>query len=159
MPFLLTGILSPDYSDRTGNGISDDDPGEATRFNYSLVTRNYNWRVPFQKNVAYYNPGLESGNGNKNKTGDAKGSYLFGTKEIWYLHSIESKTMLAQFYTANREDALGVPDENGGLPDNNDKSQKQKVLTEIRVYSKSDLMKYGNDAVPVKTVHFQCLLI
>ncbi|HEY1201458.1 MAG TPA: PA14 domain-containing protein, partial [Niastella sp.] len=33
--FLLTGILSPDYIDVTGNGISDDDQGDAVKFNYS----------------------------------------------------------------------------------------------------------------------------
>ncbi len=35
--FLLTGILSPDYVDLTGNGISDDDLGDAVKFNYSKV--------------------------------------------------------------------------------------------------------------------------
>lgn len=39
---------------------------------------------------------------------------FMGTKEIWYMHSIESKTMVALFKMSDREDGLGVIDENGG---------------------------------------------
>src|SRR5690606_571241 len=35
--FLLSGLLSPDYVDVTGNGISDDDIGDAIKFNYSRI--------------------------------------------------------------------------------------------------------------------------
>jgi len=40
--FLLSGILSPDYVDLTGNGISDDDPGDAVKFTYSKVCGIFN---------------------------------------------------------------------------------------------------------------------
>ena len=35
--FLLTGIVSPDYVDLTGNGISDDDLGDAIKIDYSKI--------------------------------------------------------------------------------------------------------------------------
>ena len=65
---------------------------------------------------------------------DDKASYLYGEKEIWHLHSIESRTMIAQFYTSDRNDGLGVTDENGGK----NTSQKLLKLDSIRLYSKSD---------------------
>jgi hypothetical protein len=149
--YLLSGILSPDYIDRTGNGITTDDNGEAIRFNYSRVNLNYHWRVPYEENYANYNPGLNASHGSSTSSvGDAKASYCYGTKELWYVHSIESKNMLAQFYLSDRLDGLGVVGENGGKNSND----KQKLLREIRLYSKTDLIKYGNDAIPVKTVHF-----
>jgi hypothetical protein len=46
--FLLTAILSPDYVDKTGDGISDDDLGTALKFNYSKLHYIYKWRTPYQ---------------------------------------------------------------------------------------------------------------
>ncbi|HNQ13232.1 MAG TPA: hypothetical protein PKM16_08520 [Bacteroidia bacterium] len=154
--YLLTGILSPDYQDRTGNGISNDDIGEAIRFNYSRVNSEYQWRIPYQENRASINTGLKAGNGafNSSVGGDAKGSYSFGNKELWYVHSIESKTLLAMFYLADREDALGVKGKHGGHNSTPTDSERQKMLKEIKLFSKSDLLKYGSKAVPVKTIHF-----
>lgn len=146
--YLLTAILSADYVDKTGNGISDDDPGVATKFNYTKIDGTYKWRSPYANsaNVAAYNTGMKS------DPKDDKGSYVYGEKELWYLHSIESKTMIAQFILEDRTDALGVSDENGGKST----AVHQKLLKEIRLYSKSDLANQGtlNDAVPIKTVHF-----
>ncbi|WP_315823152.1 hypothetical protein [Paraflavitalea speifideaquila] len=36
--FLLSGLLSPDYVDVTGNGITEDDLGGAVKFNYTKIT-------------------------------------------------------------------------------------------------------------------------
>ncbi|HEY4148025.1 MAG TPA: hypothetical protein VGM41_03815, partial [Chitinophagaceae bacterium] len=47
--FLLSGILSPDYVDITGDGITEDDNGEAIKFNYTRVydiNHQFGWRAP-----------------------------------------------------------------------------------------------------------------
>jgi len=53
--YLLTGILSPDYVDLTGNGISDDDRGTAIKLNYSRVLSSYGWRTPYRQDSASFN--------------------------------------------------------------------------------------------------------
>ncbi|HEY4291363.1 MAG TPA: PA14 domain-containing protein [Puia sp.] len=144
--FLLTGILSPDYVDRTGNGISDDDQGDAVKFNYSKVCgigNPYRWRAPYIDS-ATFSEGL------KTDSRDDKGNYVYGEKELWYLHTIESRTMIATFVVENRADLWTI----------NETGQKQsdstaKRLKEIDLYSKADFLKNGINAIPVKTVHFE----
>jgi hypothetical protein len=51
--FLLTAILSPDYVDKTGNGITDDDLGTAIKFNYAKLSKPYKWRSPFKRTLVY----------------------------------------------------------------------------------------------------------
>ena len=134
--FLLTGILSPDYVDLTGNGITDDDRGTAIKFNYTRTTDHFRWRTPYGKESATLNRGLLA------DPDDDKGSIVYGEKELWYPHSIETKTKIAYFITEDRIDALGVLNVHGGK----DESVRQKRLREIRLYSKSDLSK------PIKVV-------
>jgi hypothetical protein len=148
--FLLSGILSPDYVDLTGDGISEDDNGEAVKFNYSQVYTGsaFRWRAPYNEGQASYNEGLKSDDY------DDKGSYSYGTREVWYLNSIESKTMIATFVLETsvvRKDGFGVKGENGGM----DATQKLYRLKEINLYAKADYLKNGqNGAKPIKTVHF-----
>jgi hypothetical protein len=148
--YLLTALLSQDYVDRTGNGVTDDDLGTAVKFNYSRLNNLYNWRTPFAfgPDTANYNEGFLS------DAMDDKANYVYGQKEIWYLHSIESKTMVAHFITGDRDDALGVQNSRGAL----DATHKLKYLKEIRLYSKSDLRLNNNNpaiTVPIKVVHFE----
>ena len=143
--YLLTGILSPDYADVTGDGISDDDPGTAVKFNYTRLTTDYKWRTPFEKDSANYNANMLS---DKN---DDKANYTYGKKEIWYMHSIASKTMVAMFFMKDREDGLGVQGSAGGK----ETSIRQQYLDHIDLYTKSDLLERGELAVPLKTVHFE----
>jgi hypothetical protein len=145
--FLLTGILSPDYVDLTGNGISDDDPGDAVKFNYaktSGIANPYGWRAPYVTDSANYNEGFRS------YSRDDKAHYISGTKELWYLHSIESKTMLATFTLKPRADLLEIDDI--GRKSNTGKAM---CLSQIDLYSKADLLEHPNNARPVKTVHFE----
>ncbi|MGZ3890285.1 MAG: hypothetical protein ACXVI9_07255, partial [Mucilaginibacter sp.] len=136
--FLLTAVLSPDYVDKTGNGISDDDLGTAIKFNYAKLPYTYKWRTPYQN--ATLNKGLLA------DPDDDKGSIVYGEKEVWYVSSIESKTKIAYFITQNRRDALGVKEwSSGGV----DTSNRLKLLKEIRLYAKSDMSK------PIKVVKFQ----
>lgn len=143
--YLLTGVLSPDYIDLTGNGISDDDLGSAVKFNYSKVHNNFGWRVPYETNKAKY------GNGNSSDDYDDMGNYIYGDKEVWHLHSIEGKTHIALFIMSEREDGLGVLNEDG----DKDIAKKMYKLDRIELYSKRELKEYGNDAIPIKTVHFK----
>jgi hypothetical protein len=65
--FLLSAILSPDYVDVTGDGISDDDIGSSVKFNYSRVNKetdmdnmwvNQKWRTPIEGDLAKRNFGI-----------------------------------------------------------------------------------------------------
>jgi hypothetical protein len=150
--FLLTELLSADYVDVTGNGISDDDIGDAVKFNYSRMKwgneTGYRWRTPVDESKANYDEGLRTDNS------DDKAHLVYGEKEVWYLNSIESKTMIATFTVDTdslRKDAFEVKDIHGGRAVNNKKLPR---LKEINLYSKADLKKLGSKARPVKTVHF-----
>lgn len=154
--YLLSGILSPDYVDLTNNGITHDDLGTAVRFNYSKMPYLYKWRTPHapksanQVNVANYNEGLLS------DKKDDKATFSYGEKELWYSHSIESKTMVALFilnnpYDEARKDGLGVLNRDGGI----DYSNRLRYLKEIRLFSKAEIIRVGPDAQPIKTVHFE----
>ena len=148
--FLLTGLLSPDYVDVTGNGITEDDLGDAVKFNYTRYN-DHQWRTPLsaQDNIANFN------DGNRSEKKDDKGIVSYGKRESWYLHSIESKTMIALFTLEDRKDGKGVPGEQNAV-NVNDNSQKR--LKKIDLYSKSDLKKNGltgtKPAKPIKTVWF-----
>jgi hypothetical protein len=150
--FLLSGILSSDYVDITGDGITDDDNGDAVKFNYSCIynlTFPYRWRAPYQRNQAYYNEGL------KTDSRDDRGSFTAGEREVWYLNSIETKTMIATFVLETdsfRVDGFGALDEDGGQFI----IQKLYRLKQINLYTKADFLKNGQaNAKPIKTVHFE----
>lgn len=145
--FLLTSILSSDYVDVTGNGISEDDLGDAIRFNYSKLAGKdsaFKWRTPYVRDSATYNEGLQT------YTRDDKGSYIYGEKEVWYLNSVESKNMIAVFMLEKRSDLKSM-DSLGHLSNDTTKS---KCLRQINLYSKSDYIQNGLSAKPIKTVHF-----
>ncbi|HVM86671.1 MAG TPA: hypothetical protein VMT76_00690 [Puia sp.] len=149
--FLLSGILSSDYVDVTGNGITEDDLGEAVKFNYtrikSAIDSIYRWRTPLSgDNSANFNGGSRS------EVKDDKGIVVYGERESWYLSSVESKTMIALFYTSSRSDGKG-PKTVYGVINNNDSLLRK--LDSIALYNKADLKKNGlANAKPIKTVHF-----
>jgi hypothetical protein len=141
-------IVSPDYSDvDTQEGPSPGDFGSYTKFNYSRVHSNFRWRLPFPDgttNRANFNPNLLS------NPLDNRASIVYGEKEVWQLHSVESKTHIAQFYYSNREDALGVIDLDLGK----DTSKKMVKLDSIVLYARADFMNNPDKAVPIKKVSF-----
>lgn len=143
--WLLSGVLSPDYVDRTGDGISDDDYGTAYKFNYNNIPTTYKWRAPYQLNMANWNEQLQS------DPKDDRGTIVYGEKELWYLRSVESKTEIAIFSTSNREDGLGVNDQNGGI----NSTARVLKLDSISLYTKADWNKNGPAATPIKVVHFE----
>ena len=148
--FLLTGLLSPDYVDLTGNGITEDDPGNAVKFNYAKSDLLYKWRTPrnnVSSNTAHFNEGL------KTETKDNKGMVTYGEREAWYLSSIESKSMIAVFRTADRQDDKGVKGDMDGTADG--LNNANKLLSRIDLYTKAEVREKGLDSArPVKSVIF-----
>ncbi|MCB0647468.1 MAG: hypothetical protein KDC49_12455 [Saprospiraceae bacterium] len=143
--YLLTSILSDDYSDLTNDGPTPDDLGSYTKINYHQAAANYRWRLPYQD--ANHTEGLLS------IDADDKGSYMYGEKEYWILHSIESKTQIAFFYynSKGRRDAHGVANSFGGKDDNQNMQQLERIV----LYSRPDYFQNGNNAVPLKVAHFE----
>ena len=150
--FLLTGLLSPDYVDVTGNGITEDDLGNFVKFNYTMSSVTHRWRTPrknlaIDANTAYFNQGI------KTEKRDNKATISYGERESWYLHSIESKSMIAVFKTSSRFDAKGVTSELDGRINAAENSNLK--LDSIMVYTKADIKANGlSNAVPLKTIHF-----
>jgi len=142
--FLITAVLSPDYRDITGNGISEDDLGNYVKFSYYKEDSLYNWRTPYEANSATYNRGLRS------DLKDDKGSYVYGKKELWYIRSMESRTEIALFYYSDRNDGLGVKGENGGQ----DIDHVLRQLDSIKIFSKPDTLPNLATAIPMKTIIF-----
>lgn len=142
--YLLTAILSADYVDLTGDGPTPDDLGSYTRFNYSEGNARSKWRTPADENMVY------SEKGSLANPDDDIGNYTYGEKQVFYLHSVETRNYVAEFKTSPRKDMHGVKDEDGGL-DMEDRSMK---LDSIILYAKADRVKNGTAAVPVKTVRF-----
>ena len=145
---LLTSVLSPDYVDRTLDGPSTDDLGNYVKFAYSPLMKDATtmagagYRTPMGVNTAVLN------RGNLSDEGDDKASFTAGSKEIYYVHHIDSKTHRAVFITSPRHDAIPV-DEHG-----HNQAFALRKLDAIKVYTLAELSKNGAAAVPVKTVHF-----
>jgi hypothetical protein len=139
--YLLTAYLSSNYIDRTEDGLTPDDYGNYTKFNYSK-TGTLNWRFPYQEDSAAYNEGLKA------DEYDDLGTYVYGERDQWYLHSIESKNFVAEFHYSNRHDGYGVTDENGGRSSSN----ATRRLVKIELYTRQ--RKIDGEA-PIKTVHFE----
>lgn len=150
--FLLSGLLSPDYIDVTGNGITEDDIGEAVKFNYTRIINGsketHRWRSPnAQAQVGNFNAG------SRTEVKDDKALVTYGERESWYLQSVESKSIIALFYVSNRADGNSAKDFLGGIDTT---VNLLKRLDSIALYNKSDLKNNGlNLAKPIKTVHFR----
>ena len=145
--FLLTSIASPDFVDRLNDGPTNDDPGKWVKFNYSIGNSSYKWRIPFKAMTANYNEGLHT------DELDNKASYIYGEKELWNVHSIESRNFIAIFIVEDRQDGLPVVGESGGIDANLNKGQVR--LKEISLYAKAEFLLKGlANAIPIKTVHF-----
>ncbi len=155
--YLLTSVLSTDYSDVTGNGPSDDDLGTYTKFNYTRKEADYRWKTPYDSNRAQYNQGFIS------DKQDDKASYIMGSREQWYLHSIETKNFIAEFYTSARNDGKGVKDAisitgtYNVSPYNSAQSTAAKSykLDSIKLFNKHDRFIHTTAAVAIKTVMFE----
>jgi hypothetical protein len=152
--FLLTALLSSDYVDVKDDGITDDDLGDAVKFNYTRLNYgagrfvNQKWRTPQAgNNSASFSEGL------KTESQDNKGFYSYGERESWYVHSLESKNMIAVFYLGDRNDNIQPQSEKGG----NAASAAIKKLEKIELYARAELVANGanpSKIKPIKTVIF-----
>jgi hypothetical protein len=149
--FLLTGLLSPDYVDVTGDGVTEDDLGGAVKFDYTKAAENHKWRTPRNNSIvesAHFNEGIRT------EKKDNKATISYGEREVWYLNAIESKSMVAIFKTDVRKDAKGVQGEMNGKI--NDTENANKKLTQIDLYTKAEIKSKGYvNAKPIKTVKFE----
>ena len=105
--YLLTSVVTPDYQDRTNDGLTEDDFGGWTKFNYdrSYGDSNdfpaeaddadawYKYRAPYH--------GLAYDPGSSSDPQDDKGSVMYGFTEKYVLSTIETKTHIAYFVTNN----------------------------------------------------------
>jgi hypothetical protein len=173
--YLLTEITTPEYLDRGKgdqstrgeSGPSDDDLGGYTRFNYDKKTSEsnwYKWRAPY-RGLIY----------NKNSHSDPLDdlvSYSEGEKEIYYLHSIETKTHVAIFTLLPRVDGKEGPETRSFSSDASPGDLASFKLTKIELYPITDCLRDGSNgnlvrdpksgspkisdnAQAIKTVHFE----
>ncbi len=148
--FLLTGLLSPDYVDVSNDGITEDDLGSAVKFGYNKSDMNHKWRTPRNNTaarIAHFNDGIRT------EKKDNKATISSGEREVWYLSTIESKSMIAIFKTAIRNDAKGVNSDLDGTINANENANKR--LAQIDLYTKSEIKTKGYaNAKPIKSVVF-----
>lgn len=145
--YMLTTVLNVDYVDADNiPGPSKGDLGGYLSIDYKKVD-NYKWRNPVAENKASYDEGFHTDNG------DDKGHYLYGEKELWYVEALKSKNHIAIFHTSNRDDAISVFDENGGL--NSSLGARMQKLDSIQLFAIPEFEQNGANAIPLKTVHFR----
>lgn len=100
--WFLTGVTGPDFVDRGTPGVLDDeDWGYWVSFDYGKWSDSYHWRNPAT---------------GAHKDVDSKfETYSSGTKELYYLNQVRTKTHTAFFLKEIRKDAKGViKDSEGG---------------------------------------------
>lgn len=121
--WLLTAITYADFIDRNNNGLADEgDWGGWIKLNYGKASDEYKYRTPFADNS------FRNDYSNKTRT------YSQGTKQLYYLNSIETRSHVALFMKSPRLD---------GKSKNNVVPYK---LDEVAVISKSvygDLLLNG----------------
>ena len=151
--YMLSSVLSSDYADIDNNGLTPNDLGGYTKFEYTTTDNNYQWRIPFNANEATYNNGLFS------KKNDQKANYIYGVKELVYLNKIVTKTHVAFLDLVDRQDAIGVNSEKGGAG-----AGRMKRLKSIRLYSLPEVTNSSGQIVdpgvnniikPIKTAYFE----
>lgn len=137
--FLLTAVLSPDYRDLGEDGPTSDDIGTYTRFNYTLQYDDFYWATPETPGKAEYNEGFYA------KDGDQKAVLIRGKKEVWYIHSIESKEDVAFFTYDDRKDVFS-----------SSTSKPLKKLDKINVFGLVEFKASTTSvpAIPKKVVNF-----
>lgn len=100
--WLLTAITGNDYVDRNNNGLMDNaDWGYWTSFEYGKWTDKYMWRTP----VSGFITDIDGSN-------EVSTS---GTKELYYLDAIKTRTHTALFIKSIKADGKGVRSKDGGV--------------------------------------------
>jgi len=158
--FMLNALLQSDYVDVTNDGITDDDLGNFVKFNYTCTDKDYRWRTPYadkDENLALLNEGT------KVTKFDDMGSYVIGSKQLWYAHSMESKNYVVEFYLSPRLDAKDsrskIMQQNhpfalADYSSNKDSFSVLQKLDSIKYYNKHDRLINKAAAIPLKTIYF-----
>lgn len=158
--FLLTSILSTDYSDVDElPGPSTSDLGNYTLFNYYDPIDRFQWRTPVAPISAA--DGATAGvygfarfeRGRSADAMDDKATYVYGEKQVRYLEEIETRNMKAKFIISDRQDALQVNAE--GYPIDEEGSPFAQKLDRIELYTKGATVDGVEHSTLVKTVHFE----
>lgn len=89
--WYLTAMTGADFVNRGGTNLDSDDWGYWVSFDYGLLTKEFNWRNPFQ--------GWHIDLDNHFR------QYSTGTKDIYYLNDIRTRTHTALFVKEGRIDA------------------------------------------------------
>ncbi|MBO7636880.1 MAG: hypothetical protein J6S89_09905 [Paludibacteraceae bacterium] len=148
--YQLTAVLSNDYVDVTGDGPTSDDLGTYAKFNYALANSDhpgqhaYRWRNPYDSRMANFQEG------SKCSSIDNKATYLYGKKEVKYIHSIETKNHVAKFYYSPRLDAYDAEQEIGGVSGRGTNAMMK--LDSISLFVKDK--NFNDESTPIQTVLF-----
>lgn len=154
--WMLTGVVSSDYIDVTGDGITRDDYGYWVKFDYTKTSGTqsgitpYNWRMPFSRcNFVENIPNTDK---------DDLGSITYGTKEMYYLTSVETKTHKAIFDISKRKDGYEAKpysvEADGGINYSTDLDGNSSYkLNNISLYALDASGATGT--TPINTVHFK----
>jgi hypothetical protein len=155
--YMLSTVLSSDYVDSDNvRGPSANDFGNYTVFNYD-IKKDYKWRAPFEYKKANYNEGLKS------DQHDDKASFTYGSKDLCYLKTIETRNYVAVFTTKPRRDGRGVDGRDGGMcsqqyTEGNNSNGYMFYLDNIKLFTRSEYEKYlldNENGIPIKTVTFK----
>lgn len=151
--WLLTHVVSADYIDSDNvPGPSDGDIGYWVKFNYRKTHSNYKWRVPYE--------GANFIQGHPDDDNDNMATFSYGEKEIYYIHSIETKTHIAVFEVTVRKDAREAGSEYAQtsytpVGAKLYKLDRIKLFSKQEYYTDCDRGTINTNAVPLQTVHFE----
>ena len=150
---LLTSVLSPDYTDVSDDGLTPDDLGNYVKIGYSSVVASAGQKpshLGYRTPLGEYTAVLSQGNLADEL--DDKASFSYGTKEVYYVHHMDSKTHRAIFFTSDRKDAVPV-DRDGKLS-----GLSLQKLDRVEIYTLAELARADEDGrspVAVKKVHLE----
>jgi len=155
MDWMLTAILSPDYSDVNNNGPDSADNGNWIKFNYQMDYQDFHTKMPYVVGNIWQN-GMQHDEIGENlyydyyadgmlKLQSSVSTRNYQCNEIYHLDNIETPTHIAEFSAEMRDDMA----EYDAMP-MNQKTFEYKAkagerrpmkLNEIRLYNKNDLNK------------------
>ncbi len=143
--WMLSYVVSSDYVDVNNNGPDASDYGYWVKFDYTRKNDQFKWRSPYQ--------GASFIEGNLSDKKDDKACYSYGTKEVYYLEKITTKSHIALFRTSERADGRGALEEfsekSGRVGD--DKLYK---LDGIDLYTMTEYNSNSVNKQPIKRVIF-----
>jgi hypothetical protein len=136
--WYLTAITGPDWVDRNNNGTPDDgDWGYWVDFEYGKWTSLYNWRNPSE--------GFQKDEDNQFQ------NVSMGTKEVYYLNAIRTRSHLALFEKDVRTDAKSTSSaqftKNGGNQDYANTSPFDKTSASTLQLSRIYLLNASDEGV------------